>query len=122
MANWTNNNPTYYINPAHLTFVENSGYGPNFIQVSASSSCYISVYDPANGINYSDVDKNYCRWKVTAYNNKFPDTESAHRGKWGIYVRCERQGSSALVVYDQVERGVHGGVIVEKTDEQGNVT
>lgn len=122
MANWTNNNPTYYINPAHLTFVENSGYGPNFIQVSASSSCYISVYDPANGINFSDADKNYCRWKVTAYNNKFPDTESAHRGKWGIYVRCERQGSSALVVYDQVERGVHGGVIVEKIDEQGNVT
>ena len=116
MANWTNNNPTYYINPAHLTFVENSGYGPNFIQVSASSSCYISVYDPANGINFSDADKNYCRWKVTAYNNKFPDNR-----KWYIYVRLERRSSSGLVMYDTVERGVHGAELIEKVDEKGNV-
>ena len=117
MATRTANNKTYYINPAYLTFVENSGYGANLIQVSASSSCYISVYDPANGINYSDADKNYLRWKVTAYNNKFPDNEA-----WKIYVRLERDGSSALVMYDHDELGIHGGKIEEKTDEQGNVT
>ena len=121
MANWTNNNPTYYINPAHLTFVENSGYGPNFIQVSASSSCYISVYDPANGINFSDADKNYCRWKVTAYNNKFPNEKPEDRGMWIIYVRMEHRGTSALIVYSLREIGIHGGEIIEKTDESGNV-
>ena len=41
MATRTNNNRTYYINPAYLTFNENSGYGANLIQVSASSSCWI---------------------------------------------------------------------------------
>ena len=110
-------NKTYYINPAHLTFNENTGYGPDFIQVSASSSCYISVYDPDNGIRHSDADRNFQRWKVTAYNNKFPNA-----GKWYICVRLERKGSSALVMYDQVERGVHGAELIEETDEDGNVT
>lgn len=108
-------NKTYYINPAYLTFVENSGYGANLIQVSASSSCYISVYDPSNGIGYSDADRNYQRWKVTAYNNKFPDNEA-----WHIYVRLERSGTSALVMYDKVLRGVKGGEITVSKDEQGN--
>lgn len=108
-------NKTYYINPAYLTFVENSGYGANLIQVSASSSCYISVYDPANGIGYSDADRNYQRWKVTAYNNKFPDNEA-----WYIYVRLERKSTSALVMYDKVLRGVKGGEITVSKDEQGN--
>lgn len=115
MATWTNNNATYYINPAYLTFVENSGYGANLIQVSASSSCYISVY--IHGvIDYSDADKNYKRWKITAYNNKFPDND-----KFYIYVRLEKESSSALVVYDKILRGVHGGEIVEKTNETGEV-
>lgn len=108
-------NKTYYINPAYLTFVENSGYGANLIQVSASSSCYISVYDPANGIGYSDADRNYQRWKVTAYNNKFPSNE-----KFYIYVRLERSGTSALVIYDTVLRGVKGGEITVSKDENGN--
>lgn len=116
MASWTNNNSTYYINPAYLTFVENSGYGANLIQVSASSSCYISVFIPGV-IGYSDADKNYRRWKITAYNNKFPDND-----KFYIYVRLEKDGTSALMVYDKVLRGVHGGEIIEKTDEEGNVT
>ena len=116
MASWTNNNSTYYINPAYLTFVEKSGYGANLIQVSASSSCYIYVFIPGV-IEYSDADKNYKRWKVTAYNNKFPDN-----GKFYIYIRLEKDGASALVVYDKILRGVHGGEIVEKTDEDGNVT
>ena len=111
-------NKTYYINPAYLTFVENSGYGANLIQVSASSSCYISVYDPANGIGYSDADRNYKRWKVTAYNNKFPDEDY---DAWKIYVRLDKNGTSALVIYDKVERGVHGGEIVEEVYELGNV-
>lgn len=113
-------NKTYYINPAYLTFVENSGYGANLIQVSASSSCYISVYDPANGIGYSDADRNYKRWKVTAYNNKFPDDNPLQRGEWYIYVRLERNSSSALVIYDQVLRGVKGGVVTVSKDESGN--
>ena len=108
-------NKTYYINPAYLTFVENSGYGANLIQVSASSSCYISVYDPANGIGYSDADRNYKRWKVTAYNNRFPNNSMFH-----IYARLEREGGSALVVYDTVLRGVNGGEITTSTDENGN--
>lgn len=116
MASWTNNNSTYYINPAYLTFVENSGYGPNLIQVSASSSCYISVFIPGV-IGYSDADKNYRRWKITAYNNKFPDKD-----KFYIYVRLEKDGTSALMIYDKVLRGVHGGEIIEKTDEEGNIT
>lgn len=116
MASWTNNNSSYYINPAHLTFVENSGYGANLIQVSTSSSCYISVFIPGV-IGYSDADKNYRRWKVTAYNNKFPDNS-----RFYIYVRLEKDGTSALIVYDKVLRGVHGGEIIEKTDDKGNVT
>lgn len=108
-------NKTYYINPAYLTFVENSGYGANLIQVSASSSCYISVYDPSNGIGYSDADRNYQRWKVTAYNNKFPN-DSFHY----IYVRLERNGTSALVIYDAVLRGVKGGEVTVSKDENGN--
>lgn len=116
MASWTNNNSTYYINPAYLTFVENSGYGANLIQVSASSSCYISVFIPGV-IGYSDADKNYRRWKITAYNNKFPDND-----KFYIYVRLEKDGTSALMIYDKVLRGVHGGEIIEKTDEEGNIT
>lgn len=115
MATWTNNNATYYINPAYLTFVENSGYGANLIQVSASSSCYISVYI-AGVVDYSDADKNYRRWKITAYNNKFPDND-----KFYIYVRLEKESPSALVIYDKVLRGVHGGEIVEKTNETGDV-
>ena len=113
-------NKTYYINPAYLTFNENSGYGANLIQVSASSSCYISVYDPSNGIGYSDADRNYRRWKVTAYNNKFPDDSPEQKGEWYIYVRLERTGSSALVVYDQVLRGVKGGEVTVSKDESGN--
>ena len=113
-------NKTYYINPAYLTFVENSGYGANLIQVSASSSCYISVYDPVNGIGYSDADRNYKRWKVTAYNNKFPDDNPLQKGEWYIYVRLERNGSSALVIYDQVLRGVKGGEVTVSKDESGN--
>lgn len=116
MATWTNNNATYYINPAYLTFVENSGYGANLIQVSASSSCYISVYIPGV-IDYSDADKNYKRWKITAYNNKFPDN-----GKFYIYSRLEKDGTSALIVYDKTLRGVHGGEIVEVEDEFGQMT
>ena len=105
MATRTNNNRTYYINPAYLTFNENSGYGANLIQVSASSSCWISVYDKANGIGYSDADKNYQRWKVTAYNNKFPDKDyDAYR----IYVRLERNGTSALIVYSKKVYNVDG--------------
>lgn len=115
MATWTNDNSTYYINPAYLTFVENSGYGANLIQVSASSSCYISVYDPSNGINYSDADKNYMRWKVTAYNNKFPNNNFHY-----IYARLEKNGTSALIIYDQVLRGVKGGKVTITTDENGN--
>ena len=108
-------NKTYYINPAYLSFVENSGYGANLIQVSASSSCYISVYDPANGIGYSDADRNYRRWKVTAHNNKFPDNAFHY-----IYVRLERSGTSSLVVYDKKLVGVKGGLLVETTDKDGN--
>ena len=96
-------NKTYYINPAYLTFNENSGYGANLIQVSASSSCYISVYDPSNGIGYSDADRNYQRWKVTAYNNKFPDDKAYY-----IYVRLERNGNSALIVYSKTIYAVDG--------------
>lgn len=120
MATRTNNNTHYYINPAYLTFVENSGYGANLIQVSASSSCYIRVFIP--GVIKYDADGNYRRWKVTAYNNKFPDDIPAQRGKWFIYVRMEKEGTSALIIYDQVERGVHGAPMVEKTDDKGNVT
>ena len=108
-------NKTYYINPAYLTFVENSGYGANLIQVSASSSCYISVYDPDNGIKYNDADRNYRRWKITAYNNKFPSN-----AKFYIYARLEQSGSAALVIYDQVLRGVKGGEITVSKDEDGN--
>ena len=111
-------NKTYYINPAYLTFNENSGYGANLIQVSASSSCYISVYDPANGIGYSDADRNYRRWKVTAYNNKFPD--GSDDKLFHIYIRLESKGTSALIVYDTQKRGVRGGLVVETTDENGN--
>lgn len=103
MATRTNDNRTYYINPNHLTFNENSGYGPNLIQVSASSSCYISVYDKDNGIRYSDADRNYQRWKVTAYNNKFPDNDH-----YRIYVRLERNGASALIVYSNRIYNVDG--------------
>ena len=115
MATWTNNNATYYINPAYLTFVENSGYGANLIQVSASSSCYISVHIPGV-IDYSDADKNYKRWKIIAYNNKFPDND-----KFYIYVRLEKNSYSALIIYDKSIRGIHGGKIVEKTNENGDV-
>ena len=108
-------NKTYYINPAYLTFVENSGYGANLIQVSASSSCYISVFDPSNGIGYNDADRNYRRWKVTAYNNKFPSND-----KFYIYVRLERNSTSALVIYDKVLRGVKGGEVTVSKDEDGN--
>ena len=103
MATRTNNNRTYYINPAYLAFNENSGYGVNLIQVSASSSCWISVYDKTNGIGYSDADKNYQRWKITAYNNKFPDN-AAYR----IYVRLDRNGASALIVYSKKVYNVDG--------------
>lgn len=103
MATRTNNNRTYYINPTYLTFNENSGYGANLIQVSASSSCWISVYDKANGIGYSDADKNYQRWKVTAYNNKFLDNDA-----YRIYVRLERNGTSALIVYSKKVYNVDG--------------
>ena len=91
----TNNNVTYYINPAYLTFVEDTGYGANFIQVSASSSCYIRVFVP--GLIEYDADGNYRSWKITAHNNKFPDDSAFY-----IYVRLERKGPSALVVYSKV--------------------
>ena len=109
-------NDKYYINPGYLTFVEDSGYGVQFIQVSASSSCYISVYDPENGIRYND-DSGLKKWKVTAYNNKFPDGDT---DAWNIYVRLEREGTSALIVYDKKDRAVNGGVITITTDESGN--
>ena len=112
MASWTNNNSTYYINPAYLTFNENSGYGANLIQVSASSSCWISVYDKANGIGYSDADKNYQRWKVTAYNNKFPDNDA-----YRIYVRLERNGTSALIVYSKKVYNVDGSSVETEASE-----
>ena len=105
-------NDKYYINPATLTFVEDSGYGVQLIQVSASSSCYILVYDPDNGIRVNE-ESNIRRWKVTAYNNKFPDGDTT---SWNIYVRLERIGSSALVVYDKRVRAVSGAVIVTKED------
>lgn len=109
-------NNTYYINPAYLTFVENSGYGVQLIQVSVSSSCYISVYDSENGIRYTDASE-IRKWKITAYNNKFPDGDT---DSWNIYVRLEREGASALIVYDKKERAVSGGVITTTTDEEGN--
>ena len=112
-------NKTYYINPAYLTFVENSGYGVNYIQVSASSSCYITVYDPDNGIRYN-VESGYRKWKITAYNNRFPDDKPEYLEPWNIYVRLERNGSSALVVYDQKERAISGGIIT--VDEEGKNT
>lgn len=90
----TNLNTTYYINPAYLSFVENSGYGANLIQVSASSSCYIRVF--ISGVIGYDADGNYRKWKLTAYNNKFPND-----GKFYIYARLEREGASALIVYSK---------------------
>ena len=97
----SNNNTTYYINPAYLTFVENSGYGANLIQVSASSSCYIRVFVP--GVIGYDGDGNYRRWKITAYNNKFPDNDLFY-----IYVRLERNGASALIVYSKTLYNIDG--------------
>lgn len=90
----TNNNTTYYINPSHLSFTENSGYGANYIQTSASSSCYIRVFIP--GLIGYDGDGNYRRWKITAYNNKFPDNGAFH-----IYVRLEKNSPEGLVVYSK---------------------
>ena len=97
----SNNNTTYYINPAYLTFVENSGYGANLIQVSASSSCYIRVFVP--GVIGYDGDGNYRRWKITAYNNKFPDNDLFY-----IYVRLERNGASALIAYSKTLYNIDG--------------
>lgn len=97
----TNNNTTYYINPAYLTFVEDSGYGANLIQVSASSACYIRVFVP--GLIGYDSDGNYRKWKVTAYNNRFPDNGSFH-----IYVRLDRAGQTALVVYSKTLYDIDG--------------
>lgn len=101
MATRTNDNRTYYINPSYLSFVENSGYGANLIQVSASSSCYIRVFIP-DVIKY-DADGNYRKWKLTAYNNKFPSNE-----RFYIYARLEREGSSALLVYSPFELNIDG--------------
>ena len=112
-------NKTYYINPAYLTFNENSGYGVNLIQVSASSSCYITVYDPDNGIRYN-VESGYRKWKITAYNNLFPSDKPEYLEAWNIYIRLERNGSSALVVYDQKSRAISGGIIT--VDEEGKNT
>lgn len=106
-------NNKYYINPSTISFVENSGYGVQLIQASASSSCYISVYDPENGIGYNN-DSGYKKWEITAYNNKFPDIDP-----YNIYVRLERNGISGLVVYDKKERSVKGGVVEIVTDESG---
>ena len=97
----SNNNTTYYINPAYLTFNENSGYGANLIQVSASSSCYIRVFVP--GVIGYDGDGNYRRWKITAYNNKFPDNDLFY-----IYVRLERNGASALIAYSKTLYNIDG--------------
>lgn len=99
----SNNNTTYYINPAYLTFVENSGYGANLIQVSASSSCYIRVFVP--GVIGYDGDGNYRRWKITAYNNKFPDNDLFY-----IYVRLERNGASALIAYSKTLYNIDGSI------------
>lgn len=100
----SNNNTSYYINPAYLTFVENSGYGANLIQVSASSSCYIRVFIPGE-IGY-DSDGNYRRWKIIAYNNRFPDNDAFY-----IYARLERNGYSALIVYSKVLYNVDGSSV-----------
>lgn len=97
----TNNNTTYYINPSHLTFQEDSGYGANLIQVSASSSCYIRVFIP--GVIGYDSDGNYRKYKVTAYNNKFPDNS-----RFYIYIRLERDGAAGLVVYSKYLYEVDG--------------
>ena len=112
MAKRTAENALYYINPSSLTFVEDSGYGANFIQVSASSSCYILVYSREDRIT-ADEDNGIRKWKVTAYNNKFPDN-----GPWNIYVRLERSGSSALIVYDKRNRLLNGAIVTQ--DEDGN--
>lgn len=97
----TNNNTTYYINPSLLTFQENSGYGANLIQVSASSSCYIRVFIP--GVIGYDPDGNYRKYKVTAYNNKFPDNS-----RFYIYIRLEQDGDAGLVVYSKYLYEVDG--------------
>lgn len=97
----TNNNTTYYINPSLLTFQEDSGYGANLIQVSASSSCYIRVFIP--GVIGYDSDGNYRKYKVTAYNNKFPDNS-----RFYIYIRLERDGAAGLVVYSKYLYEVDG--------------
>lgn len=120
MATRTNKNATYYISPAHLTFVENSGYGVNLIQVSASSSCYITVFDPDNGVMYN-VDSGYQKWKIAAYNNKFPDDKPEYLGSWNIYVRLERTGASALIVYDQRDRAFSGGIITKNENGESVV-
>ena len=112
MAKRTANNKEYYINPSSLTFVEDSGYGANFIQVSASSSCYIFVYSREYGIT-ADEDNGIRKWKVTAYNNKFSDD-----GPWNIYVRLERGSSSALIVYDKRNRLLSGAIVTQ--DEEGS--
>ena len=119
----SNNNTTYYINPSYLTFVENTGYGANLIQVSASSSCYIRVY--ISGVIGYDGDGNYRKWKVTAYNNRFPDNDA-----FNIYVRLERDGDSALIVYSKSSYNVDGSTTdgsISASDEYyyiliGNVT
>lgn len=97
----TNNNTTYYINPSFLTFQEDSGYGANLIQVSASSSCYIRVFIP--GVIGYDSDGNYRKYKVTAYNNKFPDNS-----RFYIYIRLDRDGAAGLVVYSKYLYEVDG--------------
>lgn len=97
----TNNNTTYYINPSLLTFQEDSGYGANLIQVSASSSCYIRVFIP--GVIGYDSDGNYRKYKVTAYNNKFPDNS-----RFYIYIRLDRDGAAGLVVYSKYLYEVDG--------------
>lgn len=100
----TNNNTSYYINPAYLSFEENSGYGANLIQVSASSSCRIRVFIPGE-IGY-DADGNYRSWKITAYNNRFPDNDAFY-----IYVRLERNGTAALVVYSKSLYNTNGSSV-----------
>ena len=114
MAKRTADNGLYYINPSSLTFVEDSGYGANFIQVSASSSCYILVYSTDYGITAAE-DNGIRKWKVTAYNNKFPDGDT---GAWNIYVKLEMHGVSGLIVYDKRNRLLNGAIVTQ--DEDGN--
>ncbi len=100
-------NPSYYISPSAISLTPNANNSANDIAVYISSGTKVKAYSPTiPGMGY--VDNAFREWTLTGRNRRLADS-----GPYSIYIRLEKEGTGAYLVFSQNEYILSDGLTVE---------